>query len=196
MAPLPDTAREILDFWFGAPGSAEHGQQRALWFEKRDSTDAAIRSRFAAVVEQALAGGLADWDASAHGALARILLLDQFTRNIFRNTPRAFAGDALALAAADALIARGGDNTLMPVERIFAYLPFEHAEDIAAQDRAVALFDALKAAHPGFETTYDYALRHQAVIARFGRFPHRNAILGRADTDAERTFLATPGSGF
>lgn len=196
MPTLPDAAGEVLNFWFGAPGSAGYGQQRTLWFDKREATDTAIRERFGAPIEQALAGGLTDWDATARGTLARIVLLDQFTRNVFRDTPRAFAGDTLALAAARALVERGDDAQLIPVERIFAYLPFEHAEDLAAQDRAVALFGALKAAHAGFDTTYDYALRHRAVIARFGRFPHRNAILGRTDTEAERAFLATPGSGF
>ncbi|MFV0665386.1 DUF924 family protein [Denitromonas sp.] len=196
MATLPDDARRILEFWFGAPGTAEHGNHRRLWFEKHDDTDAAIANRFGPLIEAALAGGLTDWDASEHGVLARILLLDQFTRNVFRDTPRAFAGDALALCAARALIDRGGDAGLIPVERIFAYLPFEHAEAPAEQARAVALFKALRDAHPGFENTYDYALRHQAVIVRFGRFPHRNAILGRVSTPAEQTFLATPGARF
>lgn len=196
MPTLPDAARQVLDFWFGAPDSADYGTHRPLWFEKRDDTDAAIAGRFGALIDTALAGGLADWDATAHGTLARILLLDQFTRNVFRNTPRAFAGDALALAAARALVAPGHDTQLIPVERVFAYLPFEHAEDPAEQARAVALFKALHDAHPGFDTTYDYALRHQAVIAQFGRFPHRNAILGRPSTPAEQAFLARPGSGF
>lgn len=196
MPTLPEAARQVLDFWFGAPDSADYGTHRTLWFEKRDDTDAAIAGRFGALIDTALAGGLADWDATAHGTLARILLLDQFTRNVFRHTPRAFAGDALALAAARTLVAPGHDAQLIPVERVFAYLPFEHAEDPAEQARAVALFKALHDAHPGFGTTYDYALRHQAVITQFGRFPHRNAILGRPSTPAEQAFLATPGSGF
>ncbi|TVT72130.1 MAG: DUF924 domain-containing protein [Denitromonas halophila] len=196
MPTLPDAARQVLDFWFGAPDSADYGTHRPLWFEKRDDTDAAIAGRFGALVDQALAGGLTDWDTTERGALARILLLDQFTRNVFRNTPRAFAGDALALRAAQALVDPGHDAQLRPVERVFAYLPFEHAEDLAKQARAVALFKALHDTHPGFDSTYDYALRHQAVIAQFGRFPHRNAILGRASTPAEQAFLATPGSGF
>ncbi|MCZ4304075.1 DUF924 domain-containing protein [Zoogloeaceae bacterium G21618-S1] len=196
MPTLPHAARQVLDFWFGAPGSAEFGTHRRLWFEKRDDTDAAITERFGALIDQALAGGLTDWDTTERGGLARILLLDQFTRNVFRDTPRAFAGDALALDAAHALVDPGHDAQLIPVERVFAYLPFEHAEDLADQTRAVALFKALHDAHPGFDSTYDYALRHQAVITQFGRFPHRNAILGRASTPAEEAFLNTPGSGF
>ena len=196
MPTLPDTARQVLDFWFGAPGSADYGTHRPLWFEKRDATDAAITKRFGALVDQALAGALTDWDSTAHGTLGRILLLDQFTRNIHRNTPQAFAGDALALRAAKALVDQGRDAQLLPVERVFAYLPFEHAEDAGEQARSIARFTALKNAHPGFDNTYDYALRHQAVITRFGRFPHRNAILGRSSTAAEEAFLATPGAGF
>ncbi|KAA3649653.1 MAG: DUF924 domain-containing protein [Proteobacteria bacterium] len=196
MSPLPDAARQVLDFWFGAPDSTDYGSHRRLWFEKRADTDAAIARRFGSLIDTALAGGLTDWDSTERGTLARILLLDQFTRNVFRNTPRAFAGDPLALDAARALVGQGRDAQLIPVERVFAYLPFEHAEDATEQARAVALFKTLHDAHPGFDTTYDYALRHQAVIAQFGRFPHRNAILGRPSTPAEKAFLATPGSGF
>ena len=127
--------------------------------------------------------------------LAEILLLDQFTRNIFRGTPRAFAGDARALALARGLVARGDDARLDPVQRPFAYLPFEHAEDMACQDEAVRLFTAL-AADPRFADMLDYAHRHRDVIRRFGRFPHRNPILGRASSADELAYLATPGAGF
>jgi len=189
-------ARSVLDFWFGPPGSEADGQQRPFWFRKREETDATIRTRFGAVTGTALAGGLADWDDTPRGLLAHILVLDQFTRNIHRNTPRAFAGDAMARALARRLIDDGAHQSLQPVERIFVYLPLEHAEDPALQVESVALFTALDAAHDGFGSTRDYALRHQAVIARFGRFPHRNAILGRIDTPEERAYLAQPGSGF
>ena len=193
---LPPPAQRVLDFWFGVAGSETFGTQRAIWFQKDDATDEALRTGFRDDVEAALAGGLTDWDFHPRGRLARILLLDQFTRNIFRNTPRAFAGDARALAAARQCVDDGSHLALLPVERIFVYMPFEHAEDAAAQARAVALFRALDAAHDGFSSVLDYALRHQTVINRFGRFPHRNAILGRESTAEERAFLAQPGSGF
>jgi len=189
-------AQAVLDFWFGPPGSDSEGRQRALWFRKRAATDEAIRERFGAVVDIALKGGLADWDTTARGALAHLLVLDQFTRNIHRDTVRAFAGDPLALALARRLIATGADTQLPPVERIFVYLPLEHAEDRGAQAESVRLFSALAAAHAGFDGPLDYALRHQATIERFGRFPHRNALLGRPDTPEEAVYLGQPGSRF
>jgi uncharacterized protein (DUF924 family) len=139
---------------------------------------------------------LRDWDATPHGALARLIVLDQFTRNVYRGTPRAFAGDARALALAVAMTQEGLDQQLPPMLRAFAYLPFEHAEDLAMQAHAVELFQRLSQAQPGFDGMLDYALRHQEVIARFGRFPHRNAILGRPSTPEEVEFLRQPGSGF
>jgi uncharacterized protein (DUF924 family) len=189
--------QEVLDFWFGAPGSATDGQQRREWFIKNAAFDDQIRQRFGAVIGQAIAGGLREWDAEGpQGVLARILVLDQFTRNAFRNTPRAFAGDALALSAARELVDSGAHQQLPPWQRSFAYMPFEHAEDAFMQERAVELFSVLAAEHPGFEESLDYAHRHRGVIARFGRFPHRNAILGRASTPEEIEFLRQPGSRF
>ncbi len=194
--PAPPAAQAVLDFWFGTPGSDEYGTQRALWFRKRDETDAHIRAQFGALTATALDGGLRDWDASTRGLLARILVLDQFTRNIHRNTPRAFAGDPLAREAARQLIDSGAHEQLTPVERIFVYLPLEHAEDARLQAESVQLFQTLADAHAGFASTLDYALRHQEVIARFGRFPHRNAILGRTSSAQEADYLAQAGSGF
>jgi len=193
---IDPNARAVLDFWFGPPGSASHGSSRAEWFRKSADFDAEIAQRYGPLVEQALAGGLRDWAAHAEAALARILLLDQFTRNRLRDTPRAFAGDALALPAAQAMVAAGQDGLLLPVQRSFVYLPFEHAEDMAMQDEAVRLFEQLNAAAPGMENGLDYAHRHRAVIARFGRFPHRNAVLGRESTAEELVFLKEPGSRF
>jgi uncharacterized protein (DUF924 family) len=168
--------------------------QRREWFVKSEAFDAVLRERFGAAVEAALGGTLpAAW---ADAPLAEILLLDQFTRNIFRGTPRAFAGDARALVLARAVVARGDDQRLDPVQRPFAYLPFEHAEDAACQDEAVRLFTALAAGDARFAGTLDYAHRHRDVILRFGRFPHRNAVLGRASSADELAYLATPGSGF
>jgi len=190
-------AQDVLDFWFGAPGSGAYGKPRREWFVKDASFDADIRTRFGSIIDQALSGGLKDWDAQGpQGVLARILVLDQFTRNAWRNTPQSFAGDALALAAARDLVERGADRALSPLQRIFAYLPFEHAEDAAMQARAVELFTQLAAEHPGFEDNLDYAHRHRGVIARFGRFPHRNEILGRVSTPEEIEFLRQPGSRF
>lgn len=191
------TSQEVLDFWFGAPGSLDAGKPRREWFVKQDAFDAIVRGRFGATIEQALAGGLREWDDEGpQGALARILVLDQFTRNAHRDTPRAFAGDALALAAARRLVDSGADRQLPPLQRAFVYMPFEHAEDAYMQERAVELFGILAAEHPGFDEMLDYAHRHRGVIARFGRFPHRNAILGRASTPEETGFLRQPGSRF
>jgi uncharacterized protein (DUF924 family) len=185
---------EILDFWFGPRGGAEYGKSRALWFRKDNAVDQAIRARFGAAVEAALAGGFCEWTA-ARQRLARVLLLDQFTRNIFRDTPRAFAGDALALRAATAAVANGYDSTLAPVERRFLYMPFEHAEDAAAQQVSLELFTRLRD-ETGLDDPLAWAERHAAVIRRFGRYPHRNAILGRQSTPEEIEFLAGPGSAF
>lgn len=192
--PLPAAAAQVLEFWF-APSGPEGA--RPEWFRKDAAFDALIGQRFGALMAQALDGGLRDWDlAGPAGGLARILLLDQFTRNVQRATPGAFAGDALALAAARALVENGADLALPPWRRAFVYMPFEHAEDMALQDQALALFQRLSDDAPGFEGMLDFAKRHRAVIARFGRFPHRNAILGRASTAQEIAFLAQAGSGF
>ena len=189
--------RHVLDFWFLPAGSAGHGDQRAEWFRKDDAFDAAIAHSFGALIDQAVAGGLREWDQQGpRSVLARILLLDQFTRNARRGTPASFAGDPQALAAARELVDSGAHAQLTNVERMFAYLPFEHAEDAAMQERSVELFSALAAADPAFAGVLDYASRHRAVIRRFGRFPHRNAILKRASTLAEVGYLAQPGSGF
>jgi uncharacterized protein (DUF924 family) len=190
-------AQDVLDFWFLKSGDSGHGQPRAEWFRKDEAFDRAIRERFALEIEQAVAGGLREWDTlGPRGMLARILVLDQFTRNTGRDTPDAFAGDALALAAAQHLVDSGAHLALSPLERWFAYMPFEHAEDARMQEQAVQLFTALADGHPAFDGALDYAHRHRGVIARFGRFPHRNAILGRASTPEELDYLAQPGSGF
>ena len=192
---MPDPAtltRAVLDFWFQPAGG-----YRPEWFRKDESFDAAIRERFAAEVDTALAStspGAAD----DTGLLARILLLDQFTRNIFRGTPRAFAGDAQALALATQLVSSGRDKNLNPWQRWFAYLPFEHSESLIDQERSVALYAALarEMQAPAFDSALDYAEKHRVIIARFGRFPHRNAILGRESSAEESEFLKQPGSSF
>jgi uncharacterized protein (DUF924 family) len=185
---------EILDFWFGPQNSAEYGQSRAMWFRKDAAVDQSILAWFGGAVETALAGGFGDWTAP-RDALARVLLLDQFARNIHRDTPRAFAGDALALGVSTAMVANRDDRKLMPVERWFLYMPFEHAEDPAAQQASLELFTRLRD-ETGLSDPLKWAERHATVIGRFGRYPHRNAILGRESTTEEIEFLAKPGSGF
>jgi uncharacterized protein (DUF924 family) len=188
-------AQRVLDFWFGAPGSPQAGQRRAEWFTKSHAFDAAIRERFLSTYEAAAAGRCAHWDASARELLAFIVVLDQLPRNMFRGSPLAFAADAQALAAAERMVARGWDVELAPLERSFAYLPFEHAENLAAQERSMRLFGAL-AQDAAYADLLEWARKHYIIIRRFGRFPHRNAILERASTPEEIEFLSQPGSTF
>jgi uncharacterized protein (DUF924 family) len=189
--PMQD---EILDFWFTAPGSADYGKTRELWFRKDAAVDQSIHDRFGGSVETALAGGFGEWSAP-RGALARVLLLDQFTRNIYRETPRAFAGDVAALGISRAAVANRDDRSLIPVERWFLYMPFEHAEDAAAQQTSLDLFARLRD-ETGLSEPVVWAERHAEVIRRFGRYPHRNAILGRESTAEEIEYLAAGGRGF
>jgi uncharacterized protein (DUF924 family) len=191
-------AQDVLDFWFLPPADPAYGKARPAWFRKDPAFDAQIRERFGSLIAQAIAGGLREWDmeGGAQGTLARILLLDQFTRNAYRETPESFAGDILALSAAQALVDSGADQELPPFQRAFAYMPYEHAEDARMQQCAVDLFARLAAEHEGFTEMLDYAHRHRGVIARFGRFPHRNPILGRASTADELQYLSQPGAGF
>jgi len=188
--------QQVLDFWFGAPESAEFGTQRKAWFVKDAEFDRRIVERFGPTIERALRGELDAWAQTPSGALARILLLDQFTRNAFRGDRRAFAGDAQALAAAIALVGSRQDESLPSVLRAFAYLPFEHAEGLAMQDEAIRLLTRLVATSPELASMLDYAHRHRLVIERFGRFPHRNTILGRRSTAEELAHIATPGTAF
>jgi uncharacterized protein (DUF924 family) len=196
MTHAAPVTRAVLDFWFLPPDHPAHGRARPEWFRKDEAFDAAIRERFGANVEAALRSNRDD--GSDEKLLARILLLDQFTRNIFRGTPRAFAGDTQAHRLAETLVAAGRDKNLSPCQRWFVYLPFEHRESLLDQERSVALFAGLRREmqNETFDGAYDYALRHREVIARFGRFPHRNAILGRVSTPEEIAFLQQPGSSF
>jgi uncharacterized protein (DUF924 family) len=190
---------EVLEFWFGVPDSPEFGRPRAAWFVKSAAFDAEIRDRFLATHEAAAAGTLDGWGARPLGALALVVVLDQFPRNLFRGSAEAFASDAHALTLARRLVLGGRmDLALTPTQRVFLYLPFEHAESLDAQDHSVALFEGLRdqPAHARPNGTIDYAWRHRAVIAQFGRFPHRNATLGRESTPAELTYLSQPGAGF
>lgn len=189
--PGPMDAHDVIRFWFGPPPLA----QRSEWFVKSAEFDSDIRARFGTLVESALAGPLG-WNDSPLAQLSELIVLDQFTRNLFRGQARAFAGDARACTIALGLIESHADQALPPLQRWFAYMPLEHAEDLALQNQCVSLFEALAAKEPALAAASDYARRHQEVIQRFGRFPHRNAVLGRASTDEELAYLALPGSGF
>jgi uncharacterized protein (DUF924 family) len=177
-------AQSILDFWFTELTPKHH-------FAKDAALDGAIRSRFAATLEAASRCELFAWRATPEGRLAEILVLDQFSRNIHRDAPRSFAQDPLALALAQELVASQGDRSLPLAQRSFAYMPYMHSESALVHAQAVALFD-----QPGMEETLRFERAHQAIIERFGRYPHRNAILGRESTAEELAFLSEPGSGF
>lgn len=185
----------VLDFWFGPPASDGYGRARDAWFRKDPGFDARIRADFPHLHERAAAGQCDAWGDEPDSALALAVVLDQFPRNMFRGTPQSFASDGRALALARSAVARGFDRGLLPVQRWFIYLPFEHSEDLADQDRSVALFESLRG-DPQSVSPIDYAHRHRDVISRFGRFPHRNAILGRVSTPEEIEFLRQPGSSF
>ncbi len=182
---------EVLEFWFGP----QPGASRREWFVKDAAFDEAIRSRFGDVREAALAGRLEAWRDEPQSMLALVVVLDQFSRNLFRNDARAFAGDPQALACANLALERGDDEQLLPVQRQFLYLPFEHSEVLADQERAVALMQGLEE-YPETKGLTEWAEKHRVIVARFGRFPHRNAALGRASTAEELDFLTRPGSSF
>jgi uncharacterized protein (DUF924 family) len=192
------TVEEVLQFWFSTPQSeeAQYLKRRKVWFGKNPEFDQAIHRRFLTTYDQAASGELHAWQATPEGCLALILLLDQFPRNLFRGQPQSFATDPQALSLALAAIAQSFDQALAPIQRIFIYLPLEHSENLEHQHQSVALFQQITAHRPELADVYDYAVRHQTVIERFGRFPHRNAILGRASTAAELEFLTQPGSSF
>jgi len=175
---------EIVRFWFEELLPKD-------WFRKDEAVDGTIASRFGATYHELRSGVPASWLDKPEGFLAAILVLDQFPRNMFREEARAFATDQPALALAKRAIAEGAAAKLSPNQRSFIYVPFQHSEDKADQARSVALFTVL-----GQPLGLDFALRHQAIIDRFGRFPHRNAVLGRASTEEEQAFLAEPGSSF
>lgn len=200
MSAMPPTgniprAEALLDFWFGTEGSPERDRPRAVWFEPRAEFDAALRRRFGADRARAAAGGYGHWRGGATTCLALVLLLDQLPRNLFRGTPAAYASDSLAREVARHAVAQGFDRPVAPVRRWFFYLPFQHSEDLADQGLSLRL-------HAGLPKDADKAQavasaqRHYAIIARFGRFPHRNRILGRVSTAAEEEFLRQPGSSF
>jgi uncharacterized protein (DUF924 family) len=187
---IPERATALIDFWFGPPEDPTRLQHRQIWFRSTPEYDATLRDAFLADYEAAAAGRLASWETSAEGALALLLLLDQLPRNIFRGTPQAFATDALARAVADRALAAGFDRMVPPAWRLFFYIPFHHSERLADQRRSVALFASLPRTSDGGGGSHRrYGRPYIEVIERFGRFPHRNAILGRPSTGEEIEFL-------
>jgi uncharacterized protein (DUF924 family) len=192
---VPPRAAQVLAFWFGEPASAAYGRERPEWFRKDPAFDEAIRTHFGDLVQQARAQQLQEWARQPASALALLLVCDQFPRNLFRGQADAFELDARALGLARDVVAHGWDVTLLPLQRWFAYLPFEHAESIDDQREALRLFGLLRH-DPQVGGAYEWAVKHFEVIERFGRFPHRNAALGRTSTAAEIDFLNQPGSSF
>lgn len=183
--------QDVLDFWFGT--GADYGKRHRRWFEKDAAFDAQVARAFRSLYDELSAE--VRWLDPAGDCLARILALDQFPRHMFRGTARSFATDRQALAAARHAVKEGYDRVLLPVERLFIYLPFEHSEALEDQERACALTAPL-AAFPETFDAHRYAVAHREIIERFGRFPHRNAALGRASTPEELAFLQQPGSSF
>jgi uncharacterized protein (DUF924 family) len=176
--------QSILTFWFEELTPKQH-------FVKDPALDEIIRARFGNTLEAAARCELFGWRTTAEGRLAEIIVLDQFSRNVYRDTPRAFAQDALALVLAQELVASTQDHRLPSAQRVFAYMPYMHSESALVHAQAVALFS-----QPGIEGNLDFELRHKSIIDRFGRFPHRNAILGRSSSAEELVFLSEPGSSF
>lgn len=191
---MTTSPKDVLAFWFSA-------DVEPRWFARHDGLDETIRARFGGTWEAAAEGALDAWAQMPEGWLALLIVLDQFSRNLHRHDARAWALDPAAQSLTLAGLARGDDQRLPPIQRVFAYLPLEHAEDMGMQHRSVQLFEQLAASVPAewqapFDNYLDYARRHLAVIERFGRFPHRNTVLGRPSTPDELAYLAQPGTGF
>lgn len=181
---MSSDAQAVLDFWFDALAPAQ-------WFKKDAELDRTIAQRFGALHAQAARCECYAWRQTAQGRLAEIIVLDQFSRNIHRDDARAFATDALALVLAQEAVSASADAELTSQQRAFLYMPYMHSESVAIHEVAMGLFN-----QPGLENNYDFEVRHKAIIDRFGRYPHRNALLGRASTDEELAFLKEPGSSF
>ena len=192
MKAIPE---EVLAFWFGREGEEGYGEFREVWFSKDPAFDREVRDRFETVYEEAAAGELETWKEEARSCLALILVLDQFPRNMFRGDARMYAADGLARAAARHAVERAYDRELPTFQRTFVYLPFEHSENLEDQRHSVELFRKL-AQETGSEDLLVYAVRHLRIVERFGRFPHRNEILGRWTTPEEAEFLREPDSSF
>lgn len=182
-----DIQQEVLTFWFGEPSSPDYGAYRTFWFQSTPDLDAEISQKFGSIYDRAIQGELDSLSETAEGALSLILILDQFPRNMFRGKPQAFSSDGKALAIAKEAISKGLDQKLRPFQLLFFYLPFQHSESLQDQEKSLELYAAL-----GQQESMRYAQGHYDLIKRFGRFPHRNAILGRENTPEERSYLAHP----
>lgn len=201
--PDMETQDTILEFWFGlnTDDQTVAAEQSKLWWRKHPETDKRIQQRFEAYVTKAANRELDTWAATPRGRLALILLTDQFPRNIYRDTPQAFSFDALALSWSKEGIREGFHKSLRPIERVFFYLPLEHSESLEDQEQSVALYQELVAdvkseEKSTFDGFLDFAIRHRDIVKRFGRFPHRNRIVGRESTAEELAFLQEKGSSF
>ena len=181
---LQATASIILNFWFGEPGSSSYAQYKDFWFQSTPELDQQIRYQFESVYQKVIKGELDDLLQTPDGSLALVILLDQFPRNMYRGTSQAFASDSKALMVAKKALEKKFDQNLLPLQKMFLYLPYEHSENLEDQEKSVELFKAL-----GDETALQYAIKHRDIIAQFGRFPHRNIILGRKNTPKEMSFL-------
>lgn len=187
--------REIYDFWFGAPGSDGHGDVREFWFASTPEIDREMKARFLDQYHRAAAGEFDSWKSDARGWVALIVLLDQVPRNVFRGDGKSFAADPVALATAKGLVASPLHAELITVEKLFAYLPFEHSENISDQMDCVAFYEAIDD-HENKAEWIEFAVMHKDIVAEFGRFPHRNAMLGRESTAAEEAWLQSSDQRF
>ncbi len=200
---LAPRAAAVLDYWFGDLDQTPKyfARRNTLWFGGDKRVDEQVRQSFESDLEDAVAGRLGSWDETPKGTLALIVLLDQFSLQLYREEPRSYEQAALAVPIAERALSRGWDWALTPAERVFLYLPFEHAEDLAHQDRSVELFDSLsRGAPPELRAVmadyHHWAVRHRRVVARFGRFPDRNEVFGRPSTAEELAFLASDEAPF
>jgi len=192
---VPSSAGGILDFWFGREDEPGYGEFRNVWFQKDEDFDREVQTRFREDHERAANGDLDGWREEAQSALALVILLDQFPRNIFRGDAQTHATDAKAQEVSEHAIERALDRELPAFQRMFLYMPFMHSESVEAQRKSVELFERLRD-EPGGPDVTEYAAGHRDIVERFGRFPHRNAILGRETTPEEAEFLTQPGSSF
>src|SRR5918997_3329890 len=184
----------VLEFWFGREDEPGYGEFREAWFRKDPEFDQRVRDRFEDLYETAAAGGLDDWKEEARSCLALVILLDQLPRNMFRGDPKSYATDRKAQETTEHAVDRALDRELPPFQRMFLYMPFMHSENLEHQRRSVELFRRLPG--EGETSPLHYAVRHMEIIGRFGRFPHRNEVLGRQTTPEEAEFLTQPGSSF